>query len=193
MARGARAALMRQNSLQLVVTAVIGTQICTATRHYLSVHHVSINSHVKVHVYTPSGNEKASYFTSFGASTFWLSCGSETRRIITHDFSTHRRTGECAKSYLLLLFLQLFVLHVLEPGPHRHHFFLQLSSAQLVHVQHEGELHILNTQQRELWFNSAQVRGAGTGQTPLPGHLVGLPEVMNLTFRTLALTDSFSL
>lgn len=36
MAGGARAALMRQNSLQVVVTAVIGAQICAAMRHYLN-------------------------------------------------------------------------------------------------------------------------------------------------------------
>lgn len=45
--------------------------------------------------------------------------------------------------YLLLLFLQLFVLHFFKLRPNWQHFLLQLSGAQLVDVQHQWELNIL--------------------------------------------------
>lgn len=107
----------------------------------------SINLHIKMHIYTPSVNEKDSYFTSFGLSRFLLTCGAEMRRTVTRVISAHvERIGERVQSYLLLQFLQFFVLHVLELGSYRSHFFLQLRTAQLIHVQHEWELHILLVQ-----------------------------------------------
>lgn len=78
-----------------------------------------------------------------------MACGTEMRTIIVTCYvTTHQEDGQGVNLYLLLLFLQLFVLHILELGPHKNHFFLQLRSAELIYVQHEGELHVLLTQQR---------------------------------------------
>lgn len=150
MPRGARAALMCQNSLQVVVTAIIGAQICTPIRRYLTyliIHCVFIIVHIEKSTYTHRQEMKSLRISLLlePRPSYWSveQKWGESELVS----SVHmERMGECAKAYLLLLFLQLFVLHVLELGPHRHHFFLKLSSAQLIHVQHEGELHVLHAQ-----------------------------------------------
>lgn len=87
---------MRQNSLQLVVSAIIGAQICAGMRRSISHlihHHIFINAHIKVHIYAPSENEKESYFTSFGSSNFLLTCGVREESRNSRDVATHGEDG----------------------------------------------------------------------------------------------------
>lgn len=96
------------------------------------------------------------------------------------------RAQKALLTHLLLLFLQFFVLHLLELGPDGQHFLLELRGAQLIDVQHQRELDILQhtSPQNKTFRSKCDVNDL------LLREKVGC---WRPTLRTFALTDSFSL